>query len=166
MAKKRKASHESPASAPLQSWDFFMENYHRLMKCGEDLMNLKKMAKAHGWKLDWDLQEKLVGENKVIIVTTLTQRIVFASSNLLDMTGYIPDEVLGQLPALFQGRGTALQTKAAIRASVKNRVAFQETLLNYRKNGQSYDCVIDAYPVYNKKGEVVNFIAFENEAAS
>ena len=38
-------------------------------------------------------------------------------------------------------------------------------LVNYRKDGTTYKCWIQASPVLDETGRVVNFIAFEKEVA-
>ena len=42
--------------------------------------------------------------------------------------------------------------------------AFKEVILNYKKNGETYLCKIEAYPKFDKEGNFVNYIAFETAA--
>jgi PAS domain S-box-containing protein len=157
---------ERSASAPLLCWDLFMEGYHRRMRMGEDLQQLKALALKHEWKLSWeDLSKKFMMQGKVIVVTDLSLKIVFASSNMVEMSGYLPKEVLGRTPKIFQGTDTSETARREIRNAVMAIQPFHVTLLNYKRNGVPYDCEVQAFPVVNQSGNPVHFIAFENLAA-
>jgi hypothetical protein len=45
--------------------------------------------------------------------------------------------------------------------SYGNKEPFEKKVLNYKKNGETYQCLIKGYPVFNSKGDVSHFIAFE-----
>jgi PAS domain S-box-containing protein len=164
MPKRKPKRQGRTASAPLLSWDIFMQGYHRRMHMGEDLQKLKALSTDLGWQVAWDLQQQLVGAGKVIVVTDLNLKIVFASSNMVEMTGYLPKEVIGQTPKMFQGAETSEQTRAEVRKAVEVLQPFHVSLINYKRNGVAYNCEVEAYPVYNREGKAVNFIAFENAA--
>jgi hypothetical protein len=38
---------------------------------------------------------------------------------------------------------------------------FEQTVVNYNKNGEIYICLIKGFPVFNIKGKLSHFIAFE-----
>jgi PAS domain S-box-containing protein len=116
------------------------------------------------WQLKWDLHHQLVGESRVILVTDLNLKIVFASSNMVEMTGYLPKEVVGQTPKMFQGEETSEATRAEVRKAVDAIQPFHVSLINYKRNGVPYNCEVEAYPVFNSEGKAVSFIAFENAA--
>ena len=141
-----------------------MLSYHRLGQKGEDLQRLKALSAEQDWKELWDLHHQLVGVGKVIVVTDLRLNIVFASSNMVEMTGYLPKEVIGQTPKMFQGEETSEAIRAEIRKAVDAIQPFHVTLTNYKRNGVPYNCEVNAYPVFNSEGKPVNFIAFENAA--
>ena len=150
--------------APLLCWDIFMYGYRRRMQMLDSLQRLNKLAKAHDWKIDWDIEHELLREDKIILVTDLAQVIRFASYNLKDMNGYTPAEVIGKSPKIFQGEGTADVTRAEIRQAIIRRIPFSGNITNYRKDGSPYQCIVEEYPVWNKEGALVNFIAFERVA--
>ena len=66
---------------------------------------------------------------------------------------------------MFQGKLTCRETANKIGNAVKNKMAFEATILNYRKDGSTYNCWIKGAPIKDNKGNVVNFIAFEREVA-
>ena len=80
------------------------------------------------------------------------------------MTGYREDEVVGKSPKMFQGPETSSVVREEIRLAIKSHEIFEKTILNYKKNGETYFCTINAFPVFNLKGKLTHFIAFEKAA--
>lgn len=151
-------------SAPLISWDVFMNGYQKLMQKGDDLQVLKKLAAKFKWAAEWDFHEELVMNDSVIVVTDTSQRLVFGSSNIIEMTGYKASELMGKKPSLLQGAETDKKVIGYIRGQVIAQQPFEATIVNYRKDGTSYNCHIKAFPVFDGQHTLVHFIAFEKAA--
>ncbi|WP_411029184.1 PAS domain-containing protein [Spongiimicrobium sp. 3-5] len=147
------------------SWDIFSTYFDKLCKNYADIHSLNVLSKTNNWSYSSVFEEELLQKESVIIVTDPYLSIVHASNNVHGMNGYKPEEILGKKPKMFQGEGTNRETTAYISEAVKNKVPFEATILNYRKNGEPYKCWIKGGPVFDKRGKVVNFIAFEKEVA-
>ena len=80
------------------------------------------------------------------------------------MNGYTPEEVIGKSPSMFQGKKTSSVVSKQIRRAIQLKKSFEKKVLNYKKNGDIYFCLINGYPIYNEKGEFSHFIAFEKAA--
>ena len=145
-------------------WDFFVESHYRRLQNAEGFHQLRSFAKLRDWRIDWNLKKLLIAEEKITLVTDLAQVIQFATPNMIAMNGYAPDEVIGQQPKMFQGKDTNPDTRNEIREAIIRRIPFKGTIINYRKEGTPYTCVVEEYPVWNKSGALVNFIAFEKIA--
>ena len=145
-------------------WDFFMENHHHRMQQADSLLQFQAFAEAHRWRIDWDIKKLLVAEERVALVTDLTEVIRFATPNMIGMNGYKLHEVIGKTPKMFQGVGTDPSTRREIREAIIRRIPFVGTIVNYCKDGRPYDCCVEEYPVWNKGGELVHFVAFERIA--
>jgi hypothetical protein len=65
---------------------------------------------------------------------------------------------------MFQGQKTSEITSSEIRLAIELKQPFEKTVLNYKKNGDTYLCLIKGFPVFNTKGDVTHFIAFEKAA--
>ena len=154
----------SSTIAPLLSWDFFLENYQRLMQKGDDLNAIKKLAKQKKWNLQWDLHGELVNNDMVIVVTNTESKIVFATQNIIEMTGYQASELEGKNPKIFQGNSTDRKTVNYIGAKIVAMQPFDTIVVNYKKDGTPYNCHIKGFPVFNESNELVNYIAFERAA--
>ena len=150
-------------STPILSWNFHHEYLDKEKQIYTDCSKLNLIASSNKWKEnDWDFKNKLKAE--VVIVTNAKIEIVFASHNLSKMNGYVEQEVLGKNPKMFQGVESSLDTSSEIRNAIQLQLPFEKTVLNYNKNGETYLCLIKGFPVFNIKGELSHFIAFEKAA--
>lgn len=150
-------------SMPLTTWDFYSEFFDTTKKSVSDACLLNKIATTNQWKQKWNINQKLQNET-VIVVTCPKLKIVFASQNILKMNGYKPEEVIGNSPKMFQGRLTDSVVSSEIGAAVMAQQPFEKVVVNYRKDGSLYKCLIKGFPIFNAKGELTNFIAFEKAA--
>lgn len=141
---------------PLLSWDVF-QNYNSEIKSYNFIQK--------EWNSKENFRKIVQLEKREIIITNANQEIVFATSGIYEMNGWNPFEVIGKSPKIFQGELTSESSKKKIRAAIKNQLPFKEVILNYRKDESTYLCEIEGFPKFNKKGELINYIAFERIAS-
>jgi PAS domain S-box-containing protein len=151
-------------SLPIFSSNFYYEFLKELKCLSSDLYDLKEMAFQNKWRLssDWDINAPV--KEEVIIVTDSKLTIVFASHNMVKMNGYSEAEVLGKSPKMFQGQVTDRVVSNEISSAIQAQQPFEKTILNYKKNGEIYACLIRGFPVFNLKGQLSHYIAFEEAA--
>ena len=141
---------------PLSCWDVF-HNYY------SEIENYNFIQK------DWQIKEDYLNvvnlEKREIIITNTNQEIVFATNGIYEMNGWNPFEVIGKSPKIFQGALTDEKIRNKIKTAIKNQLPFKEIILNYRKDDSTYLCEIEGHPKFNKKGELINYIAFERIAS-
>jgi PAS domain S-box-containing protein len=159
-----RAGTEVKSVGPLTSWDIFIQGYRRAQQLADDKNELERIAKAAQWQQTFDFRKQLFLYSKTILVTTPAQKIIYASSNLFTMNGYMPHEVIGHTPRIFQGKETEEGSRTVVRDSIKEAKPFESVIINYRKDGSLYKCHINGYPLFNKSKQLVHFIAFENVA--
>jgi len=151
------------SSVPLLSWDFHYESINELKIFASDLKKIKHISSQFKWNdAHLDIQGHLL--NEVVVITNAEQRIIFASDGISKMTGYKENEVVGKFPRMFQGPMTSDLVLKEIRTAIKKQIPFEKTVLNYKKNGDTYDCMIQGFPIFNLKGQLSHFIAFEKAA--
>lgn len=151
--------------APLLSWDFFAPQFHLISELLKDAHELAQRAEYSRWERTIDFKKKLLPEDQVIVLTDPSLNIQHATANIYKMNGYLPQELIGKKPKIFQGEKTCAKTNARISKAIKEYKSFEETIINYRKDGSSYRCWIQGEPVFNKEGQLIHFIAFEKEVA-
>lgn len=150
-------------TVPVYSWDFHNDFVCAIKKFFADLDKLNAIALQNKWaQNNWDLKNSL--KEEVIVVTDVKLKIVFASHNMETMNGYTAEEVLGKSPKIFQGEATNQITSNEIRKAILHQQPFEKTVMNYKKNGEVYVCLIKGFPVFNSKGELRHYIAFEKAA--
>ncbi|MHA7057852.1 PAS domain-containing protein [Aquimarina sp. M1] len=147
---------------PLSSWEFYGEHNWFLNSFKNDLDSLHKITKR--WDFDNNYYNELVYKKSVIVITNVDLKIVYASHNIEKMSGYTPEEVIGNSPKMFQGEQTDLRASNIIRKAVDNQESFEVSIVNYKKDKSTYLCHIKGFPVRDKRGKLVNYIAFEQAA--
>ncbi len=125
---------------------------------------LEEFAQSRNWNFDLNkIKRFLQDRNNTIVITCEKEQIEWVSKGFTRMTGYAPNEAIGQFPKFLQGLGTAVEAKRAIRRKINIAEKYSGKIVNYRKNGEIYLCKVDILPVYNGLNSLVNFIAFEHE---
>lgn len=150
---------------PILSWDFHYEYINELRAIFADLKKVDKISNRFKWN-DENLEIKNRILDEVILVTDANLKIVFASNGIKKMTGYTESEIIGKTPKMFQGPKTSEIVLKEIRTAIELQMPFEKTLDNYKKDGEIYKCKINSVPIFNLKGELSHFIAFESEDKS
>lgn len=99
--------------------------------------------------------------DNAVIISDADGLIEYVNNGFYRLTGWKLDEVKGKKPGSFlQGEETDQRTIGVIRQKIKNREAFYDEVLNYRKDGSPYWTSLSINPVF-KEGQLVNFIAVQ-----
>jgi PAS domain S-box-containing protein len=149
----------------LSAWDLSGVFFDETCREHKSLNELKVLASRNKWKKEPSYHRTALDEGLVIVVTDPNLKIVHTTSNITKMNGYTPEEVKGKSPNIFQGEQTDKRSKAIIYNAIRQNKPFETTLVNYRKDGSIYKCWIKAEPIFNKKGILTNFIAYEKAVA-
>ncbi len=151
---------------PVNAWDFYGLHFDQSCKSSEDILSLTKLAEKNNWSIEKELFSKALEQKEhVVVVTDAALNIVYATQNIWQMNRYRPEEIIGHKPKIFQGEKTDQTTLRKISNAVRQNKPFEEHIINYRKDGETYNCWIKGQPVFNEQGTLVNFIAFEKEVA-
>ena len=96
-----------------------------------------------------------------VILTDDQRRIRWVNEDFTHITGYTLPEVIGKKPSLLQGPETEKETVRRMRRSLEAKVPFKDSVTNYRKNGEKYECKLVIHPVFDEHQNLSNFVAFE-----
>lgn len=97
-----------------------------------------------------------------VILTDAKRRILWVNRDFEAITGYEIGEVVGLSPGqLLQGPKTEPDALERIRQGLASEEPFKETITNYRKNGEAYECKLVIHPIHDNTKQLVNFLAFE-----
>lgn len=151
---------------PIVSGDFYTIGFDALCSNLIETKKLKVLAEKMKWDTDFEtIEQHILEKNHVVIVTDIRLKIVHVTANIHKMNGYLAEEVLRKSHKLFQGAKTSLAARNRISQAIQKQVAFEEVLINYRKNKSAYNCWIKGLPIKDNRGKVVNFIVFEKLVA-
>lgn len=99
--------------------------------------------------------------DNAVIISDSEGLIEYVNNGFYRLTGWSLEEVRGKKPGSFlQGEETDPRTVDVIRQKLKNRDAFYDEILNYRKDGSPYWTSLSINPVFNE-GQLTNFIAVQ-----
>lgn len=150
-------------SNPLMSWDISNPNYNLVDKRSVDLEALNSISVVNNW--DVDFMKELSISYQTLVLTDLQQTILWVNDGFQSMTGYDPDYAIGKKPAFLQGPNTSEIVKDRIRKKLINGGRISETITNYKKNGNPYECHITIIPLVDSNRVITHYLALERAAA-
>ncbi|NHM02312.1 PAS domain-containing protein [Flavobacterium difficile] len=139
---------------PIVSWDFYQQ-------LPNEIKTIESIQESWTEKINF---AKDIA-NKSVIITDSSLKIIYVTPEIAKLTGYSSREIVGNTPKMFQGNLTDVATRNKIREAVKNQHPFKEIVINYKKDGTSYKCEIEAYPKFDANNNLVHYIAFEKIAS-
>ncbi len=123
--------------------------------------NLEDLKDHFQWSTD--ISPLLERKFDALVLTDLSQQILWVDEGFEKMTGYSPSFALGKSPEFLQGKETSKQSKQQVRNKLKEKVNFTSQLINYKKDGRAYLCEISIFPLLNQHQLPTHFLALENE---
>lgn len=90
-------------------------------------------------------------------------RILWVNPAFTEVTGYEPNEVLGQTPRLLQGPKTDESEIRRLRRRLKAEERFEGETVNYRKDGTPYINHWSIAPVHGKRGGVKFWVSVQRD---
>jgi len=102
--------------------------------------------------------------SNAVVVTDAEGKVEWVNDAFVRVTGYTLQEVLGKIPGwVLQGPETHSETVEQMRRAVAAGKEFSVEVLNYSKSGRKYWVHIEAQPILDADGRVINFMAVETD---
>ncbi len=98
-----------------------------------------------------------------VIITDLEGRIEYVNERFTEMTGYLPEEVLGQSPRVLKSGLTPPATYERLWATIRAGNVWRGELCNRRKHGELYWHSASISPVRDAAGKVSGFVAVQED---
>ncbi len=112
------------------------------------------------------LYAALESSSNHIIITNPEGKIIYANKAVSNITGYLPEEIIGSTPRLWGGlMSQAFYTEFWDTIKHKKRPFYGE-ISNRRKNGELYTAVCRVSPILNEAKELLGFIGTEEDISS
>ncbi len=88
-------------------------------------------------------------------------RIIYANLAFQKMTGYTMDELVGKSPKILQGPLTDQKVMEKMRACLSTGAHFEDSTINYDKNGNPYNVEWSISPIKDNKGVTQYYISVQ-----
>lgn len=99
-----------------------------------------------------------------VVITDEKGKVVWVNNGFTKLTGYTLGEAQGKSPgALLQGLGTDDASVRYMRNQIRDGKPFKCDVLNYSKQGKGYWATIEAVPVRNEEGAIINYLAIQTD---
>ena len=92
--------------------------------------------------------------------------IVFANPGFERLTGYSPQESVGQNCRFLQGPSTDPATIAELRRALQDGHAVAVEILNYRKDGTPFWNALSVSPIHDAAGRITHFIGVQTDVTA
>jgi len=97
------------------------------------------------------------------IITDSEGTIEYVNPRFVEMTGYQPEEVIGQNPRLWQSGMTPLKTYQRLWATIKGGEVWHGEVLNKAKDGHLFWENARISPIRNDAGVITHFVAVKED---
>ncbi|MEW6164607.1 MAG: PAS domain S-box protein [Pseudomonadota bacterium] len=98
-----------------------------------------------------------------IVITTLEPVIEYVNPHFTKVTGYAPEEAIGQNPRLLQSRLTPPETYETMWARLTAGENWEGEFINRRKDGTVYYERATVAPIRDAAGEIVRYLAIKHD---
>lgn len=91
------------------------------------------------------------------------QPLIYVNPAFYKITGYSPEEVLGNNCRFLQGKETTPEAVQEIRAALRERTMCIVELVNYRKDGVPFWNRLSLVPVFNREQELTHYVGLQTD---
>jgi PAS domain S-box-containing protein len=115
------------------------------------------------------LQSVVINTNDAVVITEAEPidaggpRILYVNAAFTAITGYQPQEVLGQTPRILQGAKTDRAELDKVRIALSKWESITVEVINYRKDGLEFWNEFSLVPVANDRGFYTHWIAVQRD---
>ena len=114
------------------------------------------------------LKEAVESANDSILITDCAMdfpgpRIEYVNPAFCAMTGYTPEEIIGQTPRVLQGPATDAELRKRLRHDLAVKGEFTGATVNYRKDGSYYDVEWRISAIRDDHGKVRKWVAIQRD---
>lgn len=150
---------------PLKCWDIYgmylvNQAKHFNKQVEIDILNVYK--KEYGWVIN--IEELITNSDfEAAVLTNSQQQIEWVNKGFTKMTGYPANYAEGKHPSFLQGKNTSQSSLESIRENLKKDTPFNTSIINYKKNGDAYNCNLNIYQLKDRNNKLVHLLALERK---
>ena len=99
----------------------------------------------------------------MIFITDLSGNIEFVNPAFSKITGYSPEEAIGQNPSMIKSGKMSPETYEELWTTISRGEVWEGELLNRKKNGELYWEFANISPVKDKDGKITHYLAVKED---
>ena len=142
---------------PLRGTDFDTDTEGALI-VGLDITE-RRAAEAERRKLSRAVEQSPAA----VLITDTKGRIEYVNRKFIELTGYSPEEALGQKPSLLKSGQTSESEYQRLWRTINTGQDWQGQFRNRKKDGTLYWAAIRISPLRDRDGRVTNFIGMQED---
>jgi PAS domain S-box-containing protein len=96
-----------------------------------------------------------------VIITDLSGNIEYVNSKTLEITGYAREEIIGRNPRMFNSGEKSKEEYQQLWFTILSGKNWYGEFHNKKKNGELYWESASISPIFNKKQEIINYVAIK-----
>lgn len=136
------------------------------------LCTLKKIGQQGQDRQRLGLLEKILEAAKDVILIADAEPIDAESGGptvievnpaFTEMTGYLPEDIIGKTPRILQGEATNRQELDKIKHALENWQPIEAELINYRKDGTPFWMSLIITPIADDKGWFTHWVSIQRD---
>ncbi|MGL5060606.1 MAG: EAL domain-containing protein [Microcoleus sp.] len=115
------------------------------------------------------LESAVVNANDAIVIMDAgysnisDPTIIYVNEAFTQMTGYRPEEIVGQTPSCLRGPASDSTQVAKIRRAFSRREPLRLELINYRKDGSTYWVELNSVPITDYEENVTHWVSVQRD---
>jgi len=99
----------------------------------------------------------------MIVITDTEGNIEFINPKVTEITGYTKEELIGRKTSIFKSGKTPTITYEELWDTILKGDTWEGEIINKRKNGEEYWEATRISPIFNDRGETINFIGIKED---
>lgn len=148
---------------PVEYWSY--PQYHRGDIVGSVVTFLDISERTTNQKRLLQLSGAVENSPSIIVITDLHGRIEYVNPKFTEVTGYLPEEVIGHNPRLLNAGTQTKDIFEEMWAAILNGKEWQGDLYNKKKNGECYWERASISPIRDKNGNITHFVAIKEDVS-
>jgi len=133
-------------------------NTSGLVGIGRDITEIKN-AEEQILKLSMSIEQS----PSTIVITGVDGNIEYVNPKFYEITGYSPDEAIGQNPRILKSGKMSIEFYQEMWNTILSGEVWRGEFLNKKKNNELYWEWATIAPIRNEEGDIINYIAIKED---
>lgn len=158
---------KTPSSEPMEEENEYLRKYSVIVaakleekvRALEESLTRRKETDAELLKLSAAIEQSPVS----IVITDAKGNIEYVNPKFTQMTGYLPEEVLGKNPRIMKSGETSFPEYKRLWTTIRSGKVWSGEFHNQKKNGELFWEYATISPVRNQEGVVTHYVAIKED---